>query len=270
MPFRPARRFPSCALSMLIAALVPALGTGSQIQPGQTGSTQARQPGQRAPAVPNAPKPGDPSVAPTTPASPPQSLTPQNQAPPLPLEFESHGLIYEALTKNGITVMYAPLPPHIKDFNIIQVTVTNGGLLTWTVRPSDFSFTRQDGTVLQPVTADEVVYSLLQRASASDVIKLQLLYEESIYAVPNYHGTNGYEKRREAAMTQFVNRGLKAAVAASAITLSPTRLKPGDSTDGAVFFENRTKDKTLGAGKLVVHTCGEIFEFFILPEVKLH
>lgn len=199
-----------------------------------------------------------------------QQNQPPTQAPPAPLEFESHGLTYEALTKNGITVMYAPLPPHIKDFNIIQITVTDGGLLTWTVHPADFTFIRQDGTVLQPVSADEVVYSLLQKASAADVIKLQLLYEDSIYAVPNFRSTNGYEKRREAAMAQFVNKGFKAAVAASAITLAPTRLKPGDSTDGAVFFENRTKDKSLGAGRLVVHTCGESFEFFVLPEVKLH
>ena len=165
--------------------------------------------------------------------------------------------------------MYAPLPPHIKDFNIVQVTVTNGSDLTWIVRPSDFAFVRQDGTILPPVSADEVVYSLLQKASAADVIKLQLLYEASIYSVPNFHSTNGYEKRREAAMAQFVNKGFKAAAAASAITFADTRLKPGDSTDGSVFFANRTKDKSLGAGKLVVHTCGESFEFFVMSEIKL-
>ncbi len=218
------------------------------------------------------PSPGQlpPDQKSSIPPVPPPSQAQQNQNPQIPIEFESHGLTYEALTKDGITVMYAPLPPHIKDFNIIQITVTNGSELNWTVRPGDFTFIRQDGTVLQPVSADDVVYSLLQKASAADVIKLQLLYEDSIYAVPNFRSTNGYEKRREAAMAQFVNRGLKAAVAASAITFAPTRLKPGDSTDGAVFFENRTKDKALGAGKLVVHSCGESFEFYILPEVKLH
>jgi hypothetical protein len=225
------------------------------------------QPGQIAPDKAAAAQQQQDSKQQAQPSSP---AAPQNQAPPIPLEFESHGLTYEALTKNGITVMYAPLPPHIKDFNIIQVTVTNGSDLTWIVRPSDFVFIRQDGTVLQPVSADEVVYSLLQKASAADVIKLQLLYEDSIYAVPNFRSTNGYEKRREAAMAQFVNKGFKAAAAASAITLASTRLKPGDSTDGAVFFENRTKDKSLGAGRLVVHTCGESFEFFVVAEVKIH
>lgn len=185
-----------------------------------------------------------------------------------PIDFESHGMHYEALTKSGITVMFAPLPPHVKDYNIVQVTVTNGSPVSWTVKPSDFSFTRRDGTVLQTISADEVVSSLLDKASRGDVIKLQLLYESSIYALSNFRSTNGYEKRREAAMAQFVNARFKAAAAASAITLIPTKLKPGDSTDGAVFFSNRTKDKSLGAGRFVAHTCGEIFFFETYPELK--
>ncbi len=254
MKFRFAHGLSVSVRNLLLLILLTALMTRSQTQPGQPAPVQKAAPDQNSEKL----------------IEPPPSANPaQSQAVPTPLEFESHGLTYEALTKNAITVMYAPLPPHIKDFNIVQVTVTNGGLLTWTVRPAEFTFIRQDGTVLQPVSADEVVYSLLQRASAADVIKLQLLYEDSIYAVPNFRSTNGYEKRREAAMAQFVNKGFKAAAAASAITLAPIRLKPGDSTDGAVFFENRTKDKSLGAGKLVVHTCGESFEFFVYPEVKL-
>lgn len=196
----------------------------------------------------------------------------QNWPPPTPgpIEFESHGLEYEALTKNGITVMFAPLPPHVKDYNIIQVTVTNGSLVSWTVKPSDFTFVRQDSTALPAVPADDVIASLLEKASRSDVIKLQLLYESSIYALANYRPTNGYEQRREAAMAQFVNPRFKAAAAASAIILTATKLKPGDSTDGAVFFENRSKDKMLGAGRLIAHTCGQTFVFETYPEVKSH
>jgi hypothetical protein len=186
-----------------------------------------------------------------------------------PMEFQSHNLDYEALTKNGITVMFATLPPHIKDFNIVQVTITNGSLVSWTVKPSDFSFVRQSGATLQPVSADDVVESLLQKASRTDVIKLQLLYEDSIYGLSNFRSTNGYEQRREAAMAQFVNRSFKAAAAASAITLVPAKLKPGESTDGAVFFENRSKDKSLGPGRLIAKTCGETFIFEVYPEIKL-
>lgn len=195
----------------------------------------------------------------------------QNQpqpAPQTPIEFESKGMEYEALTKEGVTVMFAPLPPRIKEYNIVQVTVTNGSLVSWTVKPTDFSFIRQDGTQLQPVSTDEVVASLLEKAGRTDVIKLQLLYENSIYALTNFRSTNGYEQRREAAMAQFVNRGFTAAAAASAITLVPTKLKPGDSTDGAVFFENRSKEKILGAGRFIAHTCGQTFTFEVYPELK--
>ena len=201
-----------------------------------------------------------------SPPAPPQQNAPQTSAGPI--DFESRGMHYEALTRSGITVMFAALPPHVKEYNIVQVTVTNGSPVSWTVKPTDFSFTRHDGTLLQTISADEVVSSLLEKASRNDVIKLQLLYESTIYALSNFRSTNGYEQRREAAMAQFVNARFKAAAAASAITLVPTKLKPGDSTDGAVFFENRTKEKSLGAGRFTAHTCGEIFVFETYAELK--
>lgn len=185
-----------------------------------------------------------------------------------PVDFESRGMHYEALTRDGITVMFASLPPRVKDYNIVQVTVTNGSPVSWTVKPSDFSFVRQDGTELSSVSADEVVGSLLQSAGRNDVIKLQVLYEDSIYALSNYRATNGYEQRREAAMAQFVNKSFAAAAAASAITLIPVKLRPGDSTDGAVFFENRSREKSLGIGRLIARTCGEIFSFQVFAESK--
>ncbi len=190
---------------------------------------------------------------------------------PLPTEFQSHGMEYETLTKNGITVMFASIPPHVKEYHIVQVTVTNGSLVSWTVKPSDFTYIRQNGPVLNASSADEVVSSLLDRASASDVVKLQLLYEDTIYGLTNFRATNGYEQRREAGMTQFVNLRFKAAAAASAITLAPIKLKPGDSTDGAVFFESKNnKEKTLGPGRFVAKTCGEIFVFEVYGELRAH
>jgi hypothetical protein len=201
----------------------------------------------------------------------PLNVTQINQMPvTTPLEFQSKGLDYEALTREGVTVMFAALPPHVKDFNIIQIAVTNGSPVSWTVKPEDFAFIRQDGTVLQSVSADFVVESLLEKASRNDVIKLQNLYENTIYALQNFRSTNGYEQRREAAQAQFVNRGIKAAAAASAITFVPTKLRSGDSTDGAVFFSNRSKEKGLGAGRLVVRTCGQIFLFQLYGELKAH
>lgn len=208
-------------------------------------------------------KPGQLAPDASTPAAP----LPEQRLPP-PIEFESHGMEYQSLTKEGVTVMFAPLPVHVSDYNIVQATVTNGSLVSWTVKAADFTFVRQDGTVLRAVSADEVVASLLRKAGRTDVIKLELLYEQSIYAIPNYRSTNGYEQRREAAMAEFVNRGFKAAAEASAIIFAPTKLNPGGSTDGAIFFENRTKQKGLGAGRFIAHTCGEMFGFEVYPELK--
>jgi hypothetical protein len=182
------------------------------------------------------------------------------------IEFDSKGLHYQALTKGGMTVMYAPIPSHIKDFSVIQVAITNGTGVTWVVKPQDFKFIRQDGVELDPVSADIVVESLLAKASHADVIQLQLLYENTIYALANFRSTNGYEKRRQSMMTFGVSARFKAAAAASAIAFAPVKLKAGESTDGAVFFVN--KDRAMGAGRLLSRLGAEDFEFETLPEVK--
>lgn len=182
------------------------------------------------------------------------------------IEFDSKGLHYQALTKGGMTVMFATIPSHIKDFSIIQLAITNGTGVTWVVKPQDFKFIRQDGVELVPVSADEVVESLLAKASRSDVIHLQILYENTIYALTNFRSTNGYEKRREAMMTFGINPRFKAAAAASAIAFAPVKLKAGESTDGAIFFVN--KDRAMGAGRLLGRLGAEDFEFETLPEVK--
>ena len=59
---------------------------------------------------------------------------------------------------------------------------------------------------------------------------------------------------------------MRAAAAASAIVLGTSKLEPGQSTDGAVFFPN--SGRPLGAGKLVMETGGERFEFEVAAEAK--
>ena len=238
---------------VIVAACAIDRAQGAQLTPGQA---PAQPPSQN--------KPGQ--VGANSENAAPSQTPPQDNA--LPMVFQSHGLEYDALTREGITVMFAELPSRLKEFNIIQVTVTNGSLVSWTVHPNDFTFVRPDGATISAVSADMVVAELLQRADRDDVIKLQLLYENSIYNLSNYRSTNGYEKRREAAMAQFVNRGIKAAAEASAIAFIGTKLKSGDSTDGAIFFPSRSKEKSLGAGRLVAHTCGQTFYFETYAEMK--
>ncbi len=69
------------------------------------------------------------------------------------IPFESNGLLYKTLTKGGVTVMFAYLPAHLKEFSIMQVSMSNGSPVSWTVKPEDFSYRQQDGTVWQASSA---------------------------------------------------------------------------------------------------------------------
>ncbi len=175
------------------------------------------------------------------------------------IPFESNGLEYKTLTKGGVTVMFAYLPAHLKEYSIMQASISNGSPISWTVKPEDFSYHETDGTVWQASTALSVVNSLLAKAGRHDVIKLVTAYERGVYGNEHMQTTNGYESRRQSALAEGVSTRIKAGAAASALALVPTKLQSGESTDGAVFFPSN--GRVLGPGTLVVHTGGEVFEF---------
>jgi hypothetical protein len=175
------------------------------------------------------------------------------------IEFESGGLRYRTQTKNGVTIMFAPLPTHVREYAILQVAVANGSPAPWVIRPEDFRFQRADGTVLAALAARTVVNSLVEKASRSDVIKLVAAYEAGLYGNSQLKSTNGYEVRRQSALADLSSTKLKAAAAASAIAFVQTKLAPGQSTDGAVFYPNA--GKPLGAGQLSVTIGAATFEF---------
>jgi hypothetical protein len=103
------------------------------------------------------------------------------------------------------------------------------------------------------------VRSLIDRASKSDVIKLVNAYESGLYGNVQYKSTNGFEQRRQSAFTDFTSTKLKAAATASAIAFVQTKLAPGQSTDGAVFYS--LGRKPLSSGVLRVEAGGAVFEF---------
>jgi hypothetical protein len=173
------------------------------------------------------------------------------------IEFENNGLKYQTLTKRGVTVMFAHLPLHVRDFSVLQVAVSNGSPGPYTIRPEDFVFYRDDGGMVPAWAARSVVALLMEKGGRGDVINLVSTYEGALYGIPHMRPTNGYEQRREAALAEVNSTKLKAAAAASALALVQTKLAPGESTDGAVFFES----KALGAGRLVVKTNTDTFEF---------
>ncbi len=180
-------------------------------------------------------------------------------AVPQVIEFESGGLRYQTLTKNGLTVMVAALQAHVREYSILQVAISNGSSISWTVKPADFTFHRPDGVVVQATPAAFVVNSLIEKASRGDVIKLVNAYESGLYGLQRFKSTNGYEQRRQAAFAEVQSTKIKAAAAASAIAFVPTKLMPGQSTDGALFLP--TQGKPLGPGHLTVTAAGEVFDF---------
>ena len=126
------------------------------------------------------------------------------------------------------------------------------------IRPEDFTFDRGYGGAVRGAAAGAVIKEIGQRSSSGDVLKLLAAYETSLYGVPSMRSTNGYEQRRQAALLTGPAR-MRAAAAASVLALVQTKLAPGESTDGAVFFP--AEGKPLGPGRLVVRTNTDTFEF---------
>ncbi|MGB9634357.1 MAG: hypothetical protein ACPL8I_13560 [Chloroflexaceae bacterium] len=175
------------------------------------------------------------------------------------IEFESGGLRYLTQSKGGITVMFAHLPSTVRHYAIIQAAIANGSSSPRVVRPEDFTYRRADGAILRGMPAKTVVDELLERASRNDVIRLVTTYEAGLFGLPRFVSTNGYQQRKQAALAEVSSTRIKAAAAASAIALIETKLQPGDSTDGAVFFPS--DGKPLGPGTLVVRCGPDVFEF---------
>jgi hypothetical protein len=178
------------------------------------------------------------------------------------IEYEAGGQKYLTLTRQGLTIIMAQLPNHVAGFSLFQVSVSNGSQVNWNVLPELLSYVRPD-TTLHALTADHVVDMLLSKASSGDVIKLVASYEQALYGIPNMRSTNGYEYRRQGAMTYGMSTKLRAAATASALVLAPTHLIPGQSTDGAVFVPMPKDMKTLSGGHVVFKVGTEIFDFTV-------
>src|ERR1700722_5051634 len=88
------------------------------------------------------------------------------------IEFESGGLKYRTLTRGGVTIMWAHLPIHIKEYAVLQVSVSNGSPVSWQIKPEDFKFEKPEGGIISALPAEAVVGSFMERASRGEVIKL--------------------------------------------------------------------------------------------------
>jgi hypothetical protein len=175
------------------------------------------------------------------------------------ISFESNGLKYQTITKAGLTIMFAPLPTQVKNYMVLQLAVSNGSPSARTIKPEDFRYVKADGTEIPATPARAVVQKFLDKGGRNDVVNMVGTYELGLYGLSRFQSTNGYEQRRQAALAEVNSSKLKAAAAASAIVLIATKLKAGESTDGAIFFP--LNNQPLGPGKLVAVVGAERFEF---------
>jgi hypothetical protein len=174
------------------------------------------------------------------------------------IEFETGGLRYQTLTRKGVTVMFALLSANVREYAAIQVAVSNGSGQAVTLKPDDFTW-QGPGLLMRPVPARRVVAELLDKAGRGEVVRLVSAYETGIYGMTTLRSTSGYESRRKAALAEVSSSRLKAAAAASAIAFVQVKLAPGESTDGALFFD--TAGKPLPNGTLSAFAAGESFSF---------
>lgn len=174
------------------------------------------------------------------------------------LEFYSNGLKYQAVTRGGLTLMYARMPLSIRNYGVIQVALNNGSSAVWRVKTTDFVFEPKEGQPIRAAAESEVIYDLFRNAGRVEVVKLQTAYEQALFGNQHIRSMNGYEQRRLSALS-LGDKGIKAAAAASAITFVSCELASGDSTDGAMYFPNNGHE--LGPGRLVAVIEGQVFEF---------
>jgi hypothetical protein len=176
------------------------------------------------------------------------------------IEYEANGMRYQTLSRKGLTIIVTHMPNQVAGFGLVQVSISNGSDFYWTVQPEGFAYVKQ-AVPMSAISANQVVDVLLDKGSHADVVKLVTSYENSLYGIPHMKSNNGYEQRRQSAMSMGINAKLKAAATASAIALSQTRLAPGQSTDGSVFIPLNHEVKALTGGHLVFKAQGETFEF---------
>jgi hypothetical protein len=179
------------------------------------------------------------------------------------IQFESGGLVYQAQTRGGVTVMVAPLQTHILGYTLVQVAISNGSTDSHKIFPEKFRFERGTGQAIQALSARAVVTDCLNRAGRDDIGKLFGIYEAALFGSQNLQLRHGYEARRKDAMAIGGGGKARAAAAAAAVVLGSSTIEPGATVDGAVFLP--TQNKPLGAGKLIFDAAAQHFEFTIEP-----
>ena len=51
--------------------------------------------------------------------------------------------------------MFSLLPTHIRDYAVLQMAISNGSSVSWTVEPEDCTFEKPDGQKIQALSSQD-------------------------------------------------------------------------------------------------------------------
>ena len=157
------------------------------------------------------------------------------------IEVPYRGLDYSMLSKEGVTVMIAPLDLSILNYSAAHVWITNGSSRTIPVSPQVFTARARSPKQPQPAEISGlsealVVREVLRRARFRDIMALVRAYERNLYGFKNPQAVNYYQERKQIAAAEGGSRRMRAAATVSALVLPKTEVPPGEFREGTVFF----------------------------------
>lgn len=171
------------------------------------------------------------------------------QAPPPSIEVPYRGLEYLMATRDGLTVMVAPLDLNILKYSAAHVWITNGTRRTIHAGPQLFTARARVGPNGSPsafagVPDFVVVSEVMQRARFGDVLSLVRAYERNLYGFKNPTAMNHYQQRKQIAAAEGTSRKFRAGALVSALVLQNGPIPPGEFREGTVFFPTGEKPAT--------------------------
>jgi len=184
------------------------------------------------------------------------------QTPQQPsVEIPYKGLSYSMLSKNGVTVMVAPMNHRILEYATVEVWISNGSKYPIHVDPRFFE-ARTAADPASPAIAGaedlKVIDEIGRRAKSKDLSELVRTYETTLYGFANEKSVSYYEKRKHAVLAS--GGKMRATATASAIILAEATLKAGETTDGTVFFATDPHSAIVSIG---AHLAGSSYDFRI-------
>lgn len=180
------------------------------------------------------------------------------------IEVPYRGLDYSMLSKDGVTVMIAPLDFTILQYSAAHVWITNGSKKPIQVLPQAFTARARTSRQAQPseyrgLPDGTVVNQVMEHARFGDVLALVRAYERNLYGFKNPTAINYYQERKQIAAAEGGSRRFRAAAMVSAIILPKSDIPPGEFREGTVFFP--VNDKKAQFTEFSVQVGGSSFVF---------